>query len=62
MPVARRIEHNSVEPVRCTEAMASRVVVGVLLDSGERTPIFLQVALIASWLGKMPSNKIQETK
>ena len=60
MPVARKIEHKNVEPVRCTEAIASSVVVGVLLDSGDRTLIFWQVALIASWLGKMPSGKNQE--
>jgi hypothetical protein len=26
-PVARKIEHNKVDPVRCTEAIASRQVV-----------------------------------
>jgi hypothetical protein len=50
MPVARRIEHSRVDPVRCTEAIANKhdVAVGFTCETG--TAIFCQVALIASWL------------
>jgi len=50
IPVARRIEHRSVDPVRCTDAIANKHVVSVWFACETGTTIFWQVALIASWL------------